>query len=93
MRNDSKVFNLSDDDIETKGAMAELIFMPKGDESKWYMVGLYNWVDSDIQALDYQTAAAHVGYLFRRNIRMVAEYKYDFEKEYNTISVGIVSAF
>ena len=93
IRNDSKVFNLSNEDIKTNGAMAELIFMPKGDESKWYMVGLFNWIDSDIKALDYQTITGHVGYLYRRNMRMVAEYKYDFEREYNTFSVGIVSAF
>lgn len=93
MRNDSKVFNIAQEDIKTQGAMAELVYLPKGDESKWYMVGLFNWVDSDLEALNYQTVAGHLGYLFRRNMRMVAEYKYDFEGEYNTFSVGIVSAF
>lgn len=93
-RKDTKAFHgTMRDDVETQGAMAELIYMPKGDESKWYMVGLFNWVDSDIEALNYQTAAFHTGYMFRRNMRMVAEYKYDFEKEYNTFSLGIVSAF
>ena len=57
------------------------------------MVGLFNWVDSNIEAYKYQTAAYHVGYMFRRNMRMVAEYKYDFENKYNTFSLGIVSAF
>lgn len=93
-RKDSKAFyGIMNDDIETKGAIAELIFTPKGDESKWYMVGLFNWIDSDIEAYKYQTAAYHVGYMFRRNMRMVAEIKHDFEKKYNTLSVGIVSAF
>jgi hypothetical protein len=94
-RKDGEVINdnISHIDAETKGAIAELVYTPKGDESKWYMVGLFNWIDSDIEALKYQTATFHTGYMFRRNMRMVAEYKYDFEKEYNTISVGIVSAF
>lgn len=93
-RNDSKAFHgLMIDDVQTQGAMAELIYMPKGDESKWYMVGLFNWIDSDIEAYNYQTATFHSGYLFRRNMRMVAEYTYNFEKEYNLISVGIVSSF
>jgi hypothetical protein len=93
-RKDTKAFHgIMRDDIETQGAMAELIYMPKGDESKWYLVGLFNWVDSDIEALNYQTAAFHTGYMFRRNMRMVAEYKYDFEQEYNMFSLGIVSAF
>lgn len=93
-RKDTKAFyGIMNDDIETKGAIAELIFTPNGDESKWYMVGLFNWIDSDIEAYKYQTAAYHVGYMFKRNIRMVAEIKHDFEKKYNTLSVGIVSAF
>ena len=93
-RKDTKAFHgIMRDDVETQGAMAELVYMPKGDESKWYLVGLFNWVDSDIEALNYQTATFHTGYMFRRNMRMVAEYKYDFEKEYNMFSLGIVSAF
>ena len=93
-RKDSKAFHgVMTDDIETKGAIAELIYMPNGDESKWYMVGLFNWIDSDIEAYKYQTATYHLGYMFRRNMRMVAEIKHDFEKKYNTISLGIVSAF
>jgi hypothetical protein len=93
-RKDSKAFDVvMNDNIITKGAIAELVYTPAGDESNWYLVGLFNWVDSDIEDLNYQTGAFHVGYMFRRNMRMVAEYKYDFEKEYNTFSLGIVSAF
>ena len=93
-RKDSKAFHgILNDDIETKGAIAELLYMPKGDESKWYFAGLFNWVDSDFDGLDYQTITGHTGYLFRRNMRMVAEYKYDFEHKYNMFSLGIVSAF
>jgi hypothetical protein len=94
LRKDSDVFiGALREEIETKGAMAELIYSPRGDESKWYIVGLFNWIDSDIEALNYQTAVLHTGYLFRRNLRMVAELKYDFEYEFNTFSLGIVSAF
>lgn len=93
-RKDSKAFhNLIHNDVKTQGAFAELIYRPLGDESKWYAVGLFNWVDSDLDILDYQTVALHAGYLLRRNIRMVAEYKYDFKQEYNLFSVGLVSAF
>jgi hypothetical protein len=93
-RKDSKAFHgLMNNNIITKGAIAELVYTPVGDESNWYLVGLFNWVDSDIEALNYQTGAFHAGYMFKRNMRMVAEYKYDFEKEYNTFSLGIVSAF
>lgn len=81
------------DNIKTQGAFAELIYTPMGDESKWYLVGLFNWVESDLNYLNYKSSAFHIGYLFRRNMRMVGEYKYDFINKSNLFSVGIVSAF
>jgi hypothetical protein len=84
---------LGDNKIETKGAIAELVWTPKGDESKWYGVGLFNWVESDINALNYKTIAGHLGYMFKRNIRIVAEVKYDFVHEYIQPGIGIISAF
>ena len=58
-RNDSEVFyNMSTaqsmSDISTDGAMAELIFSPNGDQSDWYLLGLYNWVESDFHLAGYQ---------------------------------------
>ncbi len=60
-------------DTDTKGGFAELIYLPEGHDSKWYMVGLYNWVDSDQDELDYRSATIHYGYMIRRNIRLTAE--------------------
>ena len=56
------------------GAFAEVIYAPKGDMSKWYLTGLYNWVDSDYNELDYSSATLHAGYLLRRNMRVVGEF-------------------
>jgi hypothetical protein len=100
-RNDSEVFyNMASpatmDDINTDGAMAELIFSPKGEQSNWYLLGLYNWVESDFNMADYHSATFHTGYLLRRNVRLVAEYTYDFTHSTNPInkfSFGFVSAF
>lgn len=80
-------------DLKTRGAFAELIFLPKGDDSKWYAVGLFNWIESDFSELNYKTLSGHLGYVFRRNIRMVVETKYDFEKEFATLGVGVITAF
>ncbi|MEJ2105680.1 MAG: hypothetical protein P8X47_14060, partial [Ignavibacteriaceae bacterium] len=33
--------------IKTRGAFGELIFRPEGDESDWYSVALFNWIESD----------------------------------------------
>jgi hypothetical protein len=82
------------DDVNTQGGFAELIYSPKGDMSKWYLTGLYNWVNSDIDDLDYQAITLHAGYLLRRNLRLVSEYTYQFSGEsYGKVNLGFVSAF
>lgn len=80
-------------DFKTRGAFAELIYRPNGDDSKWYAVGLFNWIESDQTDLNYKTLSGHLGYLLRRNVRLVGELTYDFKQEYAKIGVGFVTAF
>jgi hypothetical protein len=93
-----------DDNVDSRGAMAELIFMPEGDQSKWYAVGLVNWTETDESQFDeaelrdqlgskYLTASGQVGYLLRTNLRLIAEFTYDAELEEFRQVVGFVSAF
>ena len=101
VREDSQVFpNISSTnllgDVGTQGAMAELIFSPQGDQSNWYLLGLYNWVESDFNPADYQSVTFHAGYLLRRNVRLAAEYTRgltDPDNPENRLSFGFVSAF
>ena len=79
--------------LKTNGGFAELIFKPYGDDSQWYIVALYNQIDSDDDYLDYKSFSGHVGYLLRRNIRLIAEVNYDIKNEYGKINIGFVSAF
>ncbi|MBK7631504.1 MAG: hypothetical protein IPJ23_12530 [Ignavibacteriales bacterium] len=79
--------------IGTRGAFAEMVYRPNGDDSKWYAVGLFNWIESDFSELNYKTLSGHFGYVFRRNIRMVAEVNYDFTHEYAKFGVGFITAF
>ena len=93
-RDDTNPFAYSmDNKIKTKGGFAELIFRPEGDESNWYLLGLYNQITSDESALDYKSVTGHAGYLLRRNIRLVSEFTYDITNEYGRFSVGFVTAF
>ena len=100
-RTDSEVFyNMQNTallkDVVTDGAMAELIFSPRGDQSDWYLLGLYNWVESDFNSADYHSATLHAGYLLRRNVRLAAEYTRNFtdtDNPLNMFSFGFVSAF
>jgi hypothetical protein len=96
-RTDSRVLmesGLRADDIMTSGAFGEVIYAPKGDMSKWYLTGLFNWVDSDYERLDYTSATLHAGYLLRRNMRIVSEYTQVFSGDsYGKVNVGVITAF
>ena len=98
IRTDSRVFDWTNinrlEDVKTQGGFAEVIFSPKGDMSKWYLTGMFNWVDSDADELDYTSATLHAGYLLRRNVRIVSEYTYQLSGEsHGRLNLGFVSAF
>lgn len=80
-------------DLKTRGAFAELIYTPNGDDSKWYAVGLFNWIESDFSELNYKTLSGHLGYVLKRNVRLVAEYTHNFTEEYGKIGIGFITAF
>jgi hypothetical protein len=99
-RTDSRVFpvygGLPQEDVKTSGGFAEIIYAPKGDMSKWYLAGLFNWVGSDYEDedLDYNSATLHAGYLLRRNMRIVGEYTQQFNNtSYGRVNIGVVTAF
>lgn len=82
--------------VRTRGAFAELIYLPKGDDSRWYGAGLFNWVDSDQRDLRYTSATLHYGYLLRRNMRLTVEATYVFQGLYEKhlrAGAGLVLGF
>jgi len=46
-RDKNPFFTLEPDQIATRGGFAELLYFPKGDDSRWYTAGIFNWVDSE----------------------------------------------
>lgn len=80
-------------DIKTRGAFAELVYRPNGDDSKWYAVGLFNWIESDFSELNYKTLSGHLGYVLKRNVRLIAEYTHNFTEEYGKVGIGFITAF
>jgi hypothetical protein len=78
-------------DVESRGGFGELIFVPEGDQSRFYLTGLYNWVQS--AGGKYHTLAGSVSYLLARNLRLTGEYTYDFQASAHRVTVGFVSAF
>jgi hypothetical protein len=82
--------------LKTRGGFAELVYLPKGDDSKWYLAGLYNYVNSDLDDLDYASATVHFGRLLRRNIRATAEFTYVFDslyQDHGRFALGLVTGF
>lgn len=94
-RRDKNPFFLmnSPEQIKTRGAFGELIFRPDGDNSNWYAVGLYNWVESGQNDLDIKAGTINLGYLLRRNFRITGEFTYDFTNKFGQASIGLVTAF
>jgi hypothetical protein len=86
------------EEVKTDGMLGEVVISPQGDQSNWYAVAMYNYVNSDYDIADYQSATLHLGYLIRRNIRLVGEYNHVIDDYYNDddygqVSFGFVSAF
>ncbi len=95
-RDDNPFFLLAEQEVATRGGFAELIYLPRGDDSPWYGAGLFNWIDSDQENLKYTAASLHGGWVLRRNFRLVAEASYAFRSakgEYPRFGVGLVTAF
>ena len=95
-RDDNPSFLLGAPEVATRGAFAELIYLPSGDDSPWYGAGLFNWVDSDQESLKYTGVTLHGGWLLRRNFRLVGEATYAFRSSsgrHPRFGIGLVTAF
>ncbi|GAB4378818.1 MAG: hypothetical protein Kow0042_27600 [Calditrichia bacterium] len=94
LRKDSRpYFNRKLQDIKTGGVIAELVFAPQKDRSRYYLTALYNRIDSDLDEFDYETATVSATYLVARNLRLSAEYTRDLLSDGNRFAIGLVSAF
>lgn len=79
--------------VKTQGGFVELLVSPQGDKSRLTGSLLYNYVDSDIKELKYESYTAGLSYLLARNVRLVGEYTYIKDPKISKVTVGIVSAF
>ncbi len=83
-------------DITTRGGFAELVFRPRGDNGRWYAVGLLNIVDSGQADLKSSAATLHAGYLLRRNLRATAEVTWVLKGpagRHARAGIGLITAF
>lgn len=89
-------------------AMAELLYWPTGPGGRWWMTGLWTWIDADAPVLSlrlgeqdegpgflsrYHTGGVGVHYILRRNVRLLGEVLHDFEREQSRFVGGFSLAF
>jgi len=88
---------------------AELIWWPTGPAGRVWVSGLYNWVDADRPLVSlrvggpeesapgllsrYNTGALGLHYLLSRNVRLMTEGGWDFERDQARLVTGVVTAF
>jgi hypothetical protein len=95
-------------EIATDAGMLEVLYYPQGAMGRWFFTGLVNWIESDRQALSlrlgeqdlengyldrYTTYTLGTSYVWKRNLRALAEYTWDAEAERNRFTLGVVTAF
>ena len=89
-------------------AFAEALFWPSGPVSRWYISALANYIDADIPVVslrlgEQNTAAGYLDryvnaglgahYLMRRNVRLLGEGTWDFERDQARFAAGFTLAF
>lgn len=79
--------------VDTKGGFAELIFLPPRPDGAWAIAALYNRVESDDDAADYESAALSVSHLLARNFRLLGEVTRDLQGNRWRLTAGVVTAF
>ena len=87
---------------------AEAILWPQGPTGRLFFTALYNWVDSERPVVSlrlgeqdegdgylsrYQTAMGGIHYLYKRNVRLIGEAGWDFEKDQARLVLGTMLAF
>lgn len=88
--------------------MAELLVFPQGQGGRWVVAGLWNYIDADLpvvslrlgEQLDtpgyierYHTGGLGLHYLVKRNVRLMGEGAWDFDREQARLVSGVSVAF
>jgi hypothetical protein len=88
--------------------VGEVVLGGFGPQDRWFVTGLYNWIDADEPLLSlrigeqdigggymqrYHTATGSLHYLLRRNVRVLAEAGWDIEREAPRFAIGTTMAW
>jgi hypothetical protein len=90
--NDPFFTGLDLDDVKTKAALVQGVYAPKESDSNWYMIFLYNWINSELDIYDYESVTLNFQYLLLRNARLFGEITRDIKYESTRLVGGLVFA-
>ncbi len=79
--------------VVTRGGWLEAVWLPTGQNGPFSVALLGNKVISGDSAVRRESVGLNGGWLFRRNVRVVAEARYDRLSEEARLSLGTVVAF
>ncbi|HEY0969377.1 MAG TPA: hypothetical protein VGE02_00200, partial [Gemmatimonadales bacterium] len=83
-------------------------FWPEGESGRWVVAGLWNWIDADAPVISlrlgeqdetpgyltrYHTGGVGLHYVLRRNVRVLGEGSWDFERDQARLVTGVSLAF
>jgi hypothetical protein len=89
-------------------AIAELIYSPGGPGGRWFVSGLFNFVEADAPVVSlrlgeqdsadgfltrYRTGAVGVHYLLKRNVRLMTEAGWNVDREQARLLTGFTLGF
>jgi len=77
----------------TDGGFAELNYFPLGQDGRWALTALYNYIDSDLVEVRRENASLTLTYLLARNFKVLGEVYHDFERDDDRLLLGFVTAF
>lgn len=94
-REDSNPYFTATDSVETTidGGFAEFLVMPKGDQSKWIVIALYNFIDGSGDDYDLNSATLSLNHVAARNLRFILEYTQDIDNDKASVTFGAMAAF
>ena len=84
------------------------MFWPQGPGGRFFVNALYNWIDADAPVVSlrlgeqatapgflskYRTANLGLHYLLRRNVRLMTEAGWDFDRDQARLIAGTMVAF
>lgn len=95
-------------DTRVDAAFAEAVWGPRGPGGRLFFTGLWNWIDADRPLVSlrigeqetddgylerYHTVSGGAHWLLARNLRLMGETTWDFERESARFTTGVIAAW